>query len=46
MNALPWSVISTETRLVRSSRPLPQAPCTGVAEPSRVRSTAALSPAE
>src|SRR6516225_7639301 len=25
------SVCSTETRLVRSSRPLPQGPCTGVA---------------
>src|SRR5271165_1772864 len=44
-NVLPWSVISTETRLVRSSRPVPQAPCTGVAEASRAFSTAALSPA-
>ena len=42
---LPWSVISTETRLVRSSRPLPQAPCTGVADASRALSTAELSPA-
>src|SRR6516164_1272977 len=38
--------MSTETRLVRSSRPLPQAPCTGVADASRAPSTAALSPAE
>src|SRR5580704_18498163 len=45
MNVLPWSVISTETRLVRSSRPVPQAPCTGVAEASRACSTAELSPA-
>src|ERR1700726_2581705 len=45
MNVLPWSVISTETRLVRSSRPVPQAPCTGVAEASRAPSTAELSPA-
>ncbi len=36
-------MISTETRLVRSSRPLPQAPLTGVAECSRAFSTAALS---
>src|SRR5271166_1729802 len=43
-NVLPWSVISTETRLVRSSRPVPQAPCTGVADASRALSTAALSP--
>ena len=42
---LPWSVISTETRLVRSSRPVPQAPCTRVADASRAFSTAALSPA-
>src|SRR5260370_40210647 len=41
---VPWSVISTETRLVRSSRPLPQAPCTWLADPSRAFSTAALSP--
>jgi len=32
--------------LVCSSRPLPQAPCTGVADASRVRSTAALSPGD
>ena len=40
----PLSVISTETRLVRSSRPRPQAPLTGVAELSSAFRTAALSP--
>ena len=44
-NIRPPSVISTETRLVRSSRPLPQAPLTGVADCSSAFSTAALSPA-
>ncbi len=43
-NIRPPSVISTETRLVRSSRPLPQAPLTGVADCSSAFSTAALSP--
>src|SRR6516164_9560436 len=43
-NIRPLSVISTETRLVRSSRPLPQVPLTCVAEPSSAPSTAALSP--
>jgi hypothetical protein len=39
-------VISTETRLVCSSRPLPQAPLTGLAEASRVFSSVALSQEE
>src|SRR6516165_1508708 len=43
-NTRPPSVISTETRLVCSSRPLPQAPLTDLAEPSSAFKTAALSP--
>src|SRR6266542_4495831 len=34
MSMLPLLVISTENRLVRSSLPLPQDPCTGVADRS------------
>src|SRR5579863_2561148 len=45
MNVRPVLVIRTETRLVRSSRPLPQAPCTGVAAASMVLMTAPPSPA-
>src|SRR5215472_12423579 len=44
MNVRPLSVISTETRLVRSSAPLPHAPVTDCAEPSSACSTSAFSP--
>src|SRR5262245_21090496 len=40
ISTCPFEVISTETRLVRSSLPLPQAPCTGCAFASSVPSTA------
>src|ERR1700677_4596622 len=41
---VPLSVISTDTRLVRSSRPAPQAPWVTRAEAISACSTAALSP--
>src|SRR5207302_4094319 len=44
MNVRPSLVISTDTRLVRISWPLPQLPCTAPAEPSSALSTPAFPP--